>query len=161
MAIAILIISFLLDGVLSNYLPLNYAPLFSIVGLIISYDFTNEKNKYYISAFILGICYDLIYTNTFIFYGCLFMFIAFIITHISKLLNSNYLNLALSSIICTTVFRTITFFSLFLTGNINLNFIVLYRSIYRSLIVSIIYGIILKLIVSLIDNFKKKRKKYY
>lgn len=162
MVIVILIISFLLDGILSNYLPSNMSPLFSLIGLIVSYEFFSYDNReFYKYAFILGFCYDMFYTDTFVFYGFLFLLISMAIAGISRFLASSYLNLIIVSIICIILFRTITYFSLLITGNIIYNIDNLLESISSSLIINIIYGLIVKFICNRILKFKKKRKKYY
>ena len=164
MIISILVISFLMDGIFSNYVPLNglLIPLFSLVGLIVSYDFfTFEKEEFYKYAFILGLSYDLIYTDTFIFYAFLFMLMAFIIVHVSKILTSNYFGLILVSLICIILFRCITYFFLIITGNVILNIDNLYKGIYSSLLINILYGFIVKCICDFITSSKLRRKKYY
>ena len=161
---AILIISFLLDGVLSNYFSLDgiFIPLFSLIGLVVSYGYFNSDNsKFYIIGFVLGLCYDLIYTDTFVFYASLFLFISFIIVKISKVLASNYLNLIIVSVICIVLFRIITYMLLVITGNVVFNFDSLYRGIYSSIIINIIYGFIVKFICNQIVAFKKRRKRFY
>lgn len=162
MIIVVLIVSFLLDGIISNFLPSNFIPLLSLMGIIVSYEFMSFNNKdFYKYSFITGLCYDLIYTDTFAFYGILFLFISFIITKLSKFLASNYLNMILVSFICIVIFRCMTYFFLFLTGNIILNFDSLFKSIYNSLFVNVIYGFILKFICDFIVSYNLKRKKYY
>ena len=164
MTISILIISFLLDGIVSNYVSLNgiFIPLFSLIGLIVSYEFfTFEKELFYKYAFVLGLCYDLIYTDTFVFYAFLFTFMAFIIMHVSKILTSNYFGLLLVSFICIVLFRCITYFFLVITGNVIFNIDNLYKGIYSSFLINFIYGFIVKLICDFIVSYRFKKKKYY
>ena len=139
-----------------------FIPLFSLIGLIVSYEFFSlEKKEFYKCAFILGICYDLIYTDTFVFYAFLFMVMSFVIMHISKILPSNYFGLIIVSLICIILFRCTTYFFLIVTGNVRFNLNNLYKSIYNSLLINIIYGFIIKFICNLIVSYKFKRKKYY
>lgn len=164
MTISILIISFLMDGIISNYVSFSglFVPLFSLIGLIVSYEFFNfEKESFYKYAFILGLCYDLIYTDTFVFYAFLFMFMAFVVMHVTKILTSNYFGLILVSVICIILFRCITYFFLVITGNAIFNLDNLYKGIYSSFLINIIYGFIVKFICDLIVSYKFKRKKFY
>ena len=82
-SIIILIISFILDGVLTNFLPYGvenislFTPLLTIVALVVIYNFFyHEEKKYYILSFIVGILYDLFYTNLLFLDGLLFLLIA-------------------------------------------------------------------------------------
>ena len=75
-AIIILICSFFLDGILSNFLPYMvgdlsiFTPMLTIVSLIVVYPFFIKKERYYfISCFVLGICYDFMYTNLLFYTG--------------------------------------------------------------------------------------------
>lgn len=164
MIISILIISFLLDGIVSNYVSFSgfLIPLFSLIGLIVSYEFFKfDKEEIYKYAFALGLCYDLIYTDTFIFYAFLFVFIAFVIIHIYKVLTSNYIGLLLVSIICIILFRCITYFFLIITGNVIFNVDNLYKGIYNSLLINVIYGFLVKFICDFIVSYKLKKRKFY
>ena len=66
----ILLISIILDGVLTNFLPylVNdlsiFTPLLTVVSIFILYPLNRKKeNKFFILIFIVGIIYDLLYTN--------------------------------------------------------------------------------------------------
>ena len=68
--IIIIITSIILDGLLTNYLPylVNdltlFTPMLTLVTIFIIYPFYRKKiKKYYLIVFIIGITYDLLYTN--------------------------------------------------------------------------------------------------
>ena len=66
MIILILLISFTLEGIFSNLLSANsiLIPLFTIISFVIVYPyFKNAKNKFYIYAGLIGLLYDIVYTN--------------------------------------------------------------------------------------------------
>lgn len=164
MIVSILLISFLMDGIVSNYVHLNgfLVPLFSLIGLIVSYDFfTLDREEFYKYAFILGLCYDLIYTDTFVFYAFLFSLMAFIIIQISKVLTNNYFGLIVLSLICIIIFRSVTYLLLVITGNVIFDINILFKGIYNSILINIIYGIIVKFICDRIISYKKKKRKFY
>ena len=160
MKIAISIISFLLDGILSNYLPTNgiFMPLFTLMCLIVIYPHFNDNSWYYKYAFILGIFYDIVYTGTFIFYASVFLLISFIISKLNRTLTESYINLIIISIVSIIIFRTITYLLIVLTGNLSFDFYYLFRGIYSSILINVIYVVILKFITS---KFKRKRNSYY
>ena len=81
----ILLISIILDGILTNYLPylVNdlslFTPLLTVVSIFILYALNRKKEtKFFILMFIVGIIYDLLYTNLLYLNGLLFVLIAFI-----------------------------------------------------------------------------------
>ena len=85
-AIIILVCSFLLDGILSNFLPYMigdlslFTPMFTIVSLVIVYPFFIKKLRYYfIGCFAIGICYDFMYTNLLFYNAILFTIIGILV----------------------------------------------------------------------------------
>ena len=79
----ILITSFLLDGILSNYLDYMlgditlFNPLLTIIALLIIYPFFRKNdNQYLVIAFITGFLYDLFYTNLLFTNAILFLLLA-------------------------------------------------------------------------------------
>ena len=90
--IVIVIISFFLDGILTNYLPymINdlslFTPYFTIVSLIIICPFFKKQiNKYYILVGIIGFLYDLFYTNLLFANTIFFLLLALIIVYLYKI----------------------------------------------------------------------------
>lgn len=154
MIVIAFIISFLLDGIISNIFPLNsiFYPLLSLVCLIVLYPFIHSED-YYKYAFFLGLAYDLIYTDTFVFYASLFLILSFLISKLYVLINDSKVGLVFIVIITICLFRSLTYLFVFLTGNISFNINILFRSIYSSLIINIIYTLILSFIM---DSLNKK-----
>ena len=60
----VMLISFVLDGVFSNILKAPFLPLFSIVSLVVMENYKKSEKNYLINCSILGLLYDLVYTNT-------------------------------------------------------------------------------------------------
>ena len=162
-SIIILIISFILDGVLTNFLPFGvenislFTPLLTIVALVVIYNFFyHEEKKYYILSFIVGILYDLFYTNLLFLDGLLFLLIAFVITKIYKLVGFNYMWIALDILISIIIYECS--FALVIVI-FNLIPMTIYRLLYKighSIILNIIYGEILYFIIKLLPKKYKK-----
>lgn len=155
----IVIISFLLDGIISNFIPVNgiFYPLFSLVSIIVIYPYV-IKEDYFKYSFFIGLSYDLIYTNTVIFNACLFLILSFLISKIYILINDSKIGLILITVISIILYRSISYFVIFLTGNTTFEFNILFKSIYSSLIINVIYVIILSTITFLLNRkyrFKK------
>lgn len=139
---SVIIISFVLDSIVSNIVSLNswFIPLFTLMSLIIAYPYFNGNIKnYFITCFITGLFYDLIYTDTIIIHAFLFVLIGFIITRLNLIFSNNYLNVMIMAIICIILYRFISYGLLLITNNISFNFTLLLKSIYHSLILNMIY----------------------
>lgn len=156
MKIAILIISFLLEGVVSNFVPVNgfFAPLFTLTALIIIYPLFDDNFDYYKYAFITGLAYDLFYTDTIIFHAIVFCFMAFLITRMNIVLSDNYVNVLIIIAMCILVYRFFTYCLLVLVSSITFDILALIFSVLKSLILNLIYSAIVFFVV------KKFQKKY-
>ena len=164
MKLFILITSFLLDGIVSNYLPLNgiWNQLFTITSLIIVYPYFNgNKREYYKYSFILGIFYDLIYTDTIIFNAFMFLLMARIIVKLASVLSDTYINLLIITLMLIIVYRSVTYILMVITGNLIFDYHSLFKGIYNSILVNIIFVITMPLITKFISKkFKIKKSSY-
>lgn len=159
LSIIIMIISLLLDGLLTNYLPylvndLSYfTPLFTLISIFIVYPLYRKKEKeYFISIFILGFVYDLLFTNLLFFNAVLFVFIGFIIKYIIKNFELGYIKIIIYVLLIVIFYESLT--ALFL-GVFNIVPITLDRLIYKithSLLLNIIYSELLFIIIKLLPK---------
>lgn len=152
----IIVISFLLEGIVSNFVPINgfLAPLFTLVALIIIYPLFDEVSEYYKYAFVTGLAYDLFYTDTILFHAIIFCFMAFIITRLNLVLSDNYLNILVIMGICILIYRVVTYSLLVLVSTMAFDFMALIISVLKSLIINLIYSALLFFVV------KKCQRKY-
>ncbi len=152
----IIVISFLLEGIVSNFVPINgfLTPLFTLVALIIIYPLFDETAEYYKYAFVTGLAYDLFYTDTILFHAIIFCFMAFIITRLNLVLSDNYLNILVIMGICILIYRVVTYSLLVLVSTMAFDFMALIISVLKSLIINLIYSALLFFVV------KKCQRKY-
>lgn len=152
----IIVISFLLEGIVSNFVPINgfLTPLFTLVALIIVYPLFDEVSEYYKYAFVTGLAYDLFYTDTILFHAIIFCFMAFIITRLNLVLSDNYLNILVIMGICILIYRVVTYSLLVLVSTMAFDFMALIISVLKSLIINLIYSALLFFVV------KKCQRKY-
>ena len=150
MKIFILIVSFLLEGVVSNFVPVNgfFAPLFTLITLIVIYPLFDENSNYYKYAFITGLAYDLFYTDTIIFHAIIFSFMAVIIRRLNTVLSDNFINILITLVLSIVFYRVITYGFLSFRGAVSFEFRALGFSILKSLFLNLIYGMILFLIMT-------------
>lgn len=151
------IISFLLEGVLSNMVNITnsfFAPLFSIVILIIIYPYFNhEESSFLKTCFVLGLAYDFIYTDTLIVNACIFLIIGYFIIWLNSWLSNHSISVLFMSFITIIVYRVLMYTILIIVGFLPINLNSLFISIYSSIILNLLYADILYLIC---DYFSKK-----
>lgn len=148
MTAIVLLVSFLLEGIVSNFVSINgyFIPLFTLIALICVCPLV-ENNKYYKYALVTGFAYDLFYTDTVILNALIFCFMAFIIKRLNLVLSDNLVNHLIIVTLCIILYRVVTYGILVLMGNISFDILALLFSILRSLIINLIYSIILSLAI--------------
>lgn len=162
-SLIIVIISILLDGIITNYLPYLYTdlsiftPLLTLVSIFIIYPFFKKKEKnYFIIIFIIGIIYDLLYTNLLFFNGVLFIIIGLLIKYIYKTYEMTPVRLILYLAIIITSYESLTGLILLIYNVVPVTFYKVFYKIINSLLLNIIYGELLYLIIKIIPKKYKK-----
>ena len=150
----IVILSFLLDGVFSNIFPINsvFYPLFTLVSFVVVYPYYSNNSDYFKYSVFIGVLYDLVYTDTFIFYGLLFLIVSFIISKLSVWFADNYFSLLIITLVSIVVFKITAYILMVLAGSMPFSFKILFAGIYNSLIVNIIYAILLSKFTSFVSR---------
>ncbi len=156
LAIIVTIISFFLESLVSNFVSIHsnlFLPLFSIVALVIIYPyFKKERSNYYKVAAILGLFYDIVFTDTLILNLFLFLMTAYFITKMNYMLSNNYFNVALMTVLAIAFYRSISFFVLVIIGYLPFSWFALGRGIMTSLVLNVIYAVILYGITDFISH---------
>ena len=159
----ILIISILLDGLLTNYLPflvndLSYfTPLLTVVSIFILYPLNRKKEKnYFITIFITGIIYDLLYTNLLFLNGLIFVLIVLISKYIYKNFQLTWFKLIFYIIVIVTIYETSYAGILFIFRVVPVTLPKLYYKITHTLLLNIIYTEIIYLLIKLIPKKYKR-----
>ena len=157
--ILIIISSFILDIILSNVLPFMkgdlsiFTSLFVPITIYLIYPFyKNQKLKYYIESFIIGIIYDLIFTNLLFFDGVIFLIISLVSVKIYKnFIVDKYKNIMyVFLIIILYEFLVASIFLIF-----NLVPISFYDFISHTLLINVVYGFLLYEIIGSGSRQKK------
>lgn len=128
-----MIISFLLDGILSNY----FSPSFTLLNLLINSCY-KDKNYVLKRSLIFGILYDIVYTDTLILNGFLFFFIILFFYKFNE--NNKYTFILI--LFCYFLYKIIPtlLFAFFRYSNFIFNISI------KSLLIDLIYFIILLII---------------
>ena len=160
--ILIIISSFILDIILSNVLPFMkgdlsiFTSLFVPITIYLIYPFyKNQELKYYIESFIIGIIYDLIFTNLLFFDGVIFLIISLVSVKIYKnFIVDKYKNIMyVFLIIILYEFLVASIFLIF-----NLVPICFYDFVYKishPLLINVVYGFLLYEIIGSGSRQKK------
>ena len=139
-------ISLILDGILSNIIPMNtnfLIPLFSLVAVILIYPFFKKNNNnYLIATSIIGFIYDIVYTDTIGLNLIIFLAMGILTKYFYSILNINIINCLINLFLLIIFYRITTFIILYLSGYLNWSFSLLFKSIYSSIILNIGYCLI-------------------
>ena len=158
-AIIYIIISFLLDGLMSNLLPFNLVDpsylktIYSVISLVIIYNYFDNKQKYLKILIVLGIFFDIVYTNTFILNIVVFLVIYIILSIVDYIIPTNIITINIKSISCIFLYHILTYITLLLANYNSYSIKLLGIILLRSIIMTIIYTSISYLIMNKIyDN---------
>ena len=157
------IISFLLDGLLSNYISTNiinpsyFRTIYSIVSLVVIFSYFEDNKKYLYILFIVGALFDIVYTNTFILNIVIFLLIYMIINILNNYIPNNIFTINIKSLLAIATYHILSFLILSLANyhiySINALGIILYRSIIMTIIyTSISYLILRKVYYKIYDK---------
>lgn len=160
-AIIYVIISFLLDSIISNILPFNlidpsyFKTIYSVISLVIIYNYFDNQRKYLSILIVLGIFFDIVYTNTFILNIVIFLIIYIILSKIDYMITTNIFTINLKSIICVSSYHIFTYIILLLSHYNSYDLKLLGLILIRSIIMTIVYTSISYLIINKIYEHKK------
>lgn len=158
-----MIVSLLLDGLLTNYLPFLpnqlslFTPSFTLISIFLIYPFyRKEKKKYFYTVFILGFIYDLFYTNLLFYNAFIYLLLGLFISIVYKNLEISFFK-NIIFLFCLIVLYECFYASLIcLFHLVPITFEKLYYKISHTLILNIIYGEIVYFIIKLIPSKFKK-----
>lgn len=156
LSIILLIISFLLQGLVSNFIGVNssiFYTIYVLISLLIIYPHFENKKKYLILLFIFGLLMDLVYTNTTLLNVSLFFIIYYFSRMFHFFLPYNLLTINISNILSVFIYNIITFLMLVILRVDSYSFISLVKMLGSSIIMSIIFTSIVYWLV----NYLKKR----
>ena len=160
-AVTYVILSFILDGLLSNYIGFNLVDpsylktIYSIISLVIIYNYFDNQKKYLIVLIVLGIFFDIVYTNTFILNIVVFFIIYIVLSNLDYVMPTNIITINIKSIACISTYHIITYIILLLSNYNSYSIKLLGLILIRSIIMTIIYTTISYLIMNKIYDNKR------
>ncbi len=155
-----ILISFILDGVLSLLMNQDsiYIPLLSIMALIVVYPYIKDKQRIVIMGGIVGLLYDVVYTQTLFLNTILFCFLALVVLLFYKYIPINIVNSYILAILLILLFRILSYLALIFYYELSFNWKILFKSIYSSLITNLLYLTIMPFILGKIEGKRRKKR---
>lgn len=157
------IISFLLDALTSNLInttlnnPSIFNTIYSVICLVIIYNYFDNDNKYLKVLLILGILFDIVYTGTILLNIIIFLVIYIIIRIINDYIPNNLLTINIKALLAIAIYHMMSYLILDIVHYDNFTsklLVILPRSIIMTIIYTSISYVIIKKIY-----FKKYSKK--
>ena len=154
------VISFLLDGLLSNCFstfiinPSYFRTIYSVVALVIMFNYFDNKSKYMYILVGLGVLFDIVYTNTFILNIVIFLVIYLFLNIMDYYLSNNVFTTNIKAILAILIYHTFSYLVFLLVHYQNYTSDLLALILVRSIIMTIIYTSISYLIIKKIYNKK-------
>lgn len=152
----IVIVSFFLDGLLSIYQGV-FRPTFTVVSLLIIYPLCNKKeSNYFKLCLILGLAYDIFYTNTLMLNMLLFVLLGFVIHKMYQYLPLTFINTILINLAVLSLYHLLTFLLLCLIGYLPFDVDILSNNFLNILLTNTIFLLVISSLLSLINKRNKK-----
>lgn len=155
----IIVIAFILDGVLTNFLPYMpndlslFTPLLTLTTIFLIYPFYKKKEvSFYLIIFFLGIIYDLFYTNLLFFNAILFLEIGLLTKYIYKNFDINYLKIIFYIIMIITAYEATSALLILIFNLVPITLEKLLYKITHSLLLNIIYAEIIYFIIQMLPS---------
>ena len=144
-SIIYVIFSFILDGFISNYQNfqvnnISYLnTIYTIISLILVYDYFNNKKKYLYLIIIIGFLFDITYTGTIFINILLFFIICLVSSYLDEIFPQNIIMINIKTLIGIFIYYSLSYllFIIFNYNHYELN--LLWNILLRSIIMTIIY----------------------
>ena len=158
----VLCFSLLLESTISNIIDINsiFVPLFLITALVNLYPYFKKINKFnfFLVCMIVGIVYDIVFTNSLFVNTLAYTFIGFLISVCYSFVKYNIYTSNIINIIMLISYRIFTYIMLLSLNYISFNNKIFFKGIYSSLLINIIYCIILYILVDFLAIIFNKNR---
>ena len=156
--ILIVLFSFFLDGIMSNcffssffYISF-FNTIYTIISLVIIINFFTNYKKYIALTAVIGILFDIVFTNTLALNIFLFPLLGLWIIWLNSKLSNNIVNNVIISQTTIFLYYTVVFFLLKLINYFDYNILLLFKLLINSIMATTFYSIVLTIILKKIDN---------
>ena len=158
------LISFLLDAFVSNVIgtsitdPSYFRTIYSVISLVVIYNYFDNDNKYLKILLILGILFDIVYTNTLLLNVFIFIVIYLFTRTINNYIPNNILTINIKSLLAITIYHTLSYILFLLARYDSYTPRLLLIILSRSIIMTILYTSISYLVIKKLYYIKYNKK---
>lgn len=135
-------IGFMLEHIFSRFL--NYPPfycLFVICTLVFIYPFFHHREaNYLIYSFAVGLLYDVIFTNTFLFNAILFVILGYIIIKLNIYLINNIYSTIFMALFIIFIYLLTSYIMVSLVTEVDFIILRLLKKMYDSTLMNLLYS---------------------
>ena len=145
-AIIITIISFLLEGIFSFYIPISsrfWLPIPTLLSVCFCHVYFLKNKNYIWYSFLTGILYDIAYTNTLFLHGILFVCMGYIGKKISKFISHTWYQFLIMTIMLIVIYRLLSYIILISVGYLHFNLSFFLSITMASFLWNLIYSALL------------------
>ena len=156
-----LIISFLLEGMFTNFISTNSVliPLFTLTSLVVIYPYFNKKNiNYIIICLIMGVLYDVVFINSLFINTICFSIMGGLTILCYSFVKYNIYTSNIINILILIAYRIITYIMLLSINYITFNSSILFKGIYSSILINVLYAIMSYFILEIIAKIFNKNR---
>lgn len=152
-----IIISFYLEGLCSMLFKTPFFfPLFTLLSLVLTYPcFRKYGSTFFKTCLIVGILYDVAYTDTILIHGFLFCVLGFFISLFYRLFDKNFWTILLFSFFIMGVYQIFYYVLFLLAGRVIFSFSMIFNSIVYSVMSNVLYVLILYGVLVLLHRYKR------
>ena len=135
----------MLDGLLSNYINTNiidpsyFLTIYTVIALVISFNYYKNNSKYLKILLIMGILFDIVYTNTLLLNIVIFYLLYLVMKFLNIYIPNNFFTINVKSLLMVSIYHILSYIILLLVNYINYPFSFLLNIILHSIIMTIIY----------------------
>lgn len=143
MMILITTLSFFLEATISIYIPFSthwYNLLFTLVALMLCSRYFSSIKYYYWYCFIVGILYDIVFTNTLFFHAIIFILIGYLYQKIGNWFSDTWYNFFITIALMIFVYRFLSYLVLLVVGYIAWSPDQFLKILLASFLCNILYG---------------------
>ncbi len=158
LSIITLIISFLLQGISSNYLGFSLEhmswllTIYPLVNLLILVPYFENKKKYFTLMIIFGIIIDITYTNTIILNTSVFILAYYFSKFFHFFFPYNLFTINISNILSIFLYHITCFIFLIIVNYDSYTFMTLLKILSHSILMTIMYSSIIYLLIRYINQ---------
>lgn len=153
-----LLFTFVIEGVSSLYIsnslinPSMFITIYTLIALIVIYPYFENKKKYLYILTIMGILFDIVYTNTFLINVVIFITIYFVNRLVDEILPDNIFIINIKSYLAVILYYSLTYIIIIITGYASYPIGMLFRLYYLCIMMSVIYTTISYVVIKYLTN---------